>query len=92
MTLDTARNLSLIWLSLLCFIALVPPLAILYFAVRGMDWVTKKVKPLLLKAHQGSDLVQEQVESYSNQAARPLIRLKGEAQRWQKMISALLPK
>lgn len=92
MTLDTARNISLIWLSLLCFIALAPPLVLLYFAVRGMDWVTTKARPLLSKAHQGSDMVQERAESYSNQAAKPLIRLKGEAQRWQKTISALLPK
>lgn len=91
MTLETTRNISIIWLSLFCFIALVPPLVILYFAVRGLNWVTDHARPLFRRARQGSETAQEYVERYSTIAANPLIRIKGRALRWQRTISGMMP-
>lgn len=92
MILETTRNISLIWLSLFCFIGLVPPLVILFFAVRGLNWVTAQARPLFRRAREGSETVQQHVERYSVLAANPLIQLKGRARRWQQTISAILPK
>ena len=92
MILETTRNISLIWLSLLCFIALAPPLLILFFMVRGLNWVTAKARPIFRRAREGSETVQQQVERYSVLAANPLIRLKGQERRWRQTISEIMPK
>ncbi|MFN8446324.1 MAG: hypothetical protein U0175_36370 [Caldilineaceae bacterium] len=90
--IETTRNISLIWLSFLCFIALAPPLVILYFAVRGLNWVTEHARPIFRRAREGSETAQEYVERYSTIAANPLIRVKGQTTRWQKTISEMMPK
>jgi hypothetical protein len=65
---------------------------ILYFAVRGLNWVTDHARPIFRRAREGSETAQEYVERYSLVAANPLIRIKGQVLRWQKTISEIMPK
>lgn len=90
--METTRNISIIWLALLCFVALLPPVVLLYFATRAMNWVQRQTKPVLQRARQGSDLVKTRTDDYSSLAADPLIKLKLQKQRWQRTISSLLPR
>ena len=90
MTLETSRNISIIWLSLFCLVGLLPPVVILYFAVMGMNWVRRESKPIFQRARQGSDLVKSKVDDYSNVAINPLIVLKRRARGWQRTVTKLL--
>ncbi len=68
------RDISVIWLSLFCFVALVIPIVILYFAVRGMNFVQVKTHMLFQKAQGISRLVSVQTESISEKVAEPVIQ------------------
>ncbi len=92
MTLDLTRNLSIIWLSLLCLLALAPPLILLFFAVRGMNWVQRKSTVLFQKARHGSDLVLDRTTQYSDRVAAPLIQTNRYNTRIRTVINRLLPK
>lgn len=92
MTLDFTRNLSIIWLSLLCLVALAPPLIILYFAVRGMNWVHRKSTVLFQKARQGSDLVLDRTNQYGDRVAAPLIQVNRRSAQIRAFVTQLVPK
>ncbi len=71
------RDLSVVWLSLFCFIALVIPIVILYFVVRGMNYVQGKVHMLFQKAQGISRLVRVQTDRISDKVAEPVIQAHG---------------
>ncbi len=68
------RDLSVIWLSLFCFIGLLIPIAVLYFAVRGMQALHHKVQPLFPKAQGISGMVRTQTSRMSQRVAEPVIQ------------------
>ena len=92
MTIETTRNISIIWLSLFCFVGLLPPVILLYFAVRGMNWVQRESKPIFQRAREGSDFVKTKTDEYSNIAADPLISVKQQFRHWQTTVADLLPR
>jgi hypothetical protein len=71
------RDISVVWLSLFCFVALVIPIVILYFAVRGMNFVQVKVHMLFQKAQGISRMVRVRTESISEKVAAPVIQAHG---------------
>jgi hypothetical protein len=73
MNLDFWRNVSIIWLALQLFIILVIPLAITYFAVRGMSFVLKKTPPVFHKAQEISGKVRATTDSAAERAVEPVI-------------------
>ncbi len=74
MTIAFWRDLSIIWLSLFCFIALIIPIGVLYFVVRGMNFLQSKLTPLLRTAHHYSQIVRIQSENVSHKVAEPVVQ------------------
>lgn len=85
------RNLAIIWLSLFCFIGLLIPLVIGYFAVRGLAVVPGKVRPLLRKVQGYSQIMQEQSEKAGQRVAAPVIQLHAQATKFQTILTKLRP-
>ena len=77
MSIALWRDISVVWLSLFCFVALVIPIVILYFAVRGMNFVQEKTHMLFLKAQGISQIVRVRTESISEKVAKPVIQAHG---------------
>lgn len=76
------RDLSIIWLSLFCLIALVIPLAALYFVVRGLDWLHRKSYTLTKQAQGYSTRLRIQSERVSSQVSEPVIQVNVRAKRF----------
>lgn len=77
MDLTFWRDLSVIWLSLFCFIGLLLPIVALYFVVRGVNALHGGVQRL---AHQGqrvSSGVRSQVTQVSARVDEQAIRFQG---------------
>jgi len=73
MSISFWRDLSIIWLSLFCFIGLAIPLVAFYFMVRGMNALQARVVPLLRKTQDISHMVRLRTEQTSEQIATPII-------------------
>ena len=86
------RDVSVIWLSLLLFIGLLPPLVIGYFAMRGMRWVLRKSDWLFGKAqgytHQGREIVDEA----SQRAVAPVIAAQKQGTKVETTLRRLWPR
>jgi hypothetical protein len=74
MSLSFWRDVSIVWLSLLCFIGLVIPLVALFFAVKGLDSVHRKSLSFLRQSQGYSRAMRRYGETISEQAALPVIR------------------
>ena len=85
-------NLSIIWLCFLAFILGIVPLAILFFAVRGMMVVNRKVPRYLKLGQYYSGIVRDQTRKYSAVAAEPVTRSHGQASRVQAILYNLWPR
>ncbi len=89
MALHFWRNLSIIWLSPLCFIGLAIPLVALYFMVRGMNWVHGKTSLLLQRAQGYSQLARQQTERIADQLGDRVVRVQGRVTRIETFLSRL---
>jgi hypothetical protein len=89
LSLSLWRDISLVWLSLLCLIGLALPLALAYLAVRGMDLALNKAAIGLQKAQELSRQMRIQTEMLSERAATPVIYVHRRAARWQQIARAL---
>jgi len=85
------RDLSVVWLSFFCFVGLAMPLAILYFAVRGMNAFHAKSYHLLRRAQQTSSKLPVQTEQLANRVSEPVIQLQKRTKRVEAFFSSLLP-
>jgi hypothetical protein len=85
------RNLAIVWLSLFCLIGLAVPLVVLYFAVRGLQRVPGKVRPLLHKAQGYSQAMHQQSETLSTRVSEPLVRLHHRATHLLTAVRLVLP-
>ena len=83
-------DISVIWLSLLCFIGLMIPLAITFFAIRGMNLVLGKTPGLFQKAQSYSSLVRSHTESASERIAGPVVRAGSETAKFETTVHSLL--
>ncbi len=85
------RDVSVIWLSLFCFVGLLPPLVIGYFLVRGMGWVLRKSDWLFDKAqgysHQGRAIV----DDASQRAVAPVIAAQKQGTKFETTLRRLWP-
>lgn len=75
------RDLSVIWLSLFCFVGMAIPLVILYFAIRGMNALHLKSYNLLRRVQAVSSKVPKQTEKLATQVSEPVIQLQKRAKR-----------
>ena len=89
MTLHFWRDLSIIWLSPLCFIGLAIPLVALYFMVRGMNWVHGKTSLLLQRAQGYSQLARQQTERIADNVSSRVVHIQGRVTRIETILSRL---
>lgn len=73
MSLSFWRDVSIVWLSLLCFIGLIIPLATLFFAVKGLDIAHRKSLSFLRKSQGYSRAMRQPSERLSERVAAPVI-------------------
>ncbi len=84
------RDLSVIWLSLFCFVGMAIPLVVLYYAVRGMNALHSKSYNLLRHAQVVSSKVPRQTERIANRVSEPVIQLQKRAKRAESFLQSLL--
>ena len=90
MTLSQLADISVVWLSLLCFIGMLIPLAVTYFAIRGMNQVLGKTPGYLRRAQGFSRAARNRTLAVSNQVAEPMIRTQGAAVKAQTTVRTIL--
>lgn len=74
MELALWRDISVVWLSLFCFIGLIIPVAISLFAVKGMHVVVDRTPRLLRQVQGYSRALRTKVDVASYQVAEPVIK------------------
>ncbi len=89
MSLATWRDISVIWLSLFCFIGLVIPLGVGYFAIKGMSFVLGKVHPIAQTAQTYSHQIRIVSQSTGERVALPVIEIKRRYTTFESVFRAL---
>jgi hypothetical protein len=89
-TLAFWRDLSVVWLSLFCFVGMALPLVILYYAVRGMNALHGKTYQLLRRTQIISHRVPQQAERLAGQVSEPVIQLQKRVKRAETFIQSLI--
>jgi hypothetical protein len=74
MNLALWRDISIVWLSLLCFVGLLIPLAALYFGVRGINMGLARLRLAFQMGQKYSRLLRSQSEVLSQKIGEPIIR------------------
>ena len=85
------RDVSVIWLSLFCFVGLLPPLVLGYFAVRGMRWVLRKSDWLFDKAQGYTRQGRTIVDEASQRAVAPVIAAQKQGTKVETVLRRLWP-
>lgn len=85
------RDLSLIYLLIGPIIVTLLVMAVMYFAVRGMMVVNRKVGEGFRRLQHYSGMMQAQTKRVSDIAATPLVRIYGAAARAQTVVRDLTP-
>jgi hypothetical protein len=73
--MEVWRDISLMWLILLTFIAVLPFGVILFFAIQGMQRLRQVTKRFFPQAQEQVRLVAEKTEEVSEQVVQPLVEL-----------------
>ena len=76
--LEFWANISAVWLSLLCFIGLLIPLAAVYFAIRGMHAALGKSRSLFDIAQGYSSKMRSGTEAFSQKITTPVVKTGSE--------------
>lgn len=84
------RDLAVIWLSLFCFIGLIVPLVMLYYAVRGMDVLHNFSYRWIRQARTISSRAPQQAEQLARHVSEPLIQLEQRTKRVETFVRSLL--
>ena len=79
MDLSFWADVSVVWLSLLFFIFALIPLAIFYFAVRGMNVVNNRAQGFFRQAQSVSRSARDKTIAVSDRIADPIVRAQGQA-------------
>jgi hypothetical protein len=77
------RDVSVVWLSFLCFIGLLIPLAAVLFAVKGMHVAVDRTPRYLRQAQRYSRLMRDSTDRGSRQVTEQVIRSQTAATRFQ---------
>lgn len=90
MDLHFWRDLSVIWLSLFCFIGLLIPIAALYFVVRGVNMLHGGVQRLTQRGQMVSSQVRGQVTQASARVDEQAVRFQGQVRRTEAIFRKLV--
>jgi hypothetical protein len=85
-------DVSIIWLSFLSFILGIVPLVLLYFAIRGMMIVNRRLPRYFKLGQYYSGMVRDLTYRYSAKVTGPLVSAYGEANRVQTVARNLAPR
>ena len=91
MTVPFWRDLAVVWLSLFCFIGLLAPLAIFYFAVRGVNSLHGLTQRTLRRGQGLSGQARQQVTSVSAKVDEQAVRLQGRLKQVEGTLRRLTP-
>lgn len=89
MGLEFWANISVVWLSLLCFIGTLIPLAAAYFAVRGMHIALGKSRSVFGAAQGYSRAIRDQTDLVSRKIAKPVIKAESEVAKAEEVLRSL---
>ena len=89
MGLDFWANISVVWLSLLCFMGMLIPLVATYYAIRGMHAALGKSRTVFSTVQPYSSKIRSQTESVSQKITTPVIKTGSEAAKAEKIIRTL---
>jgi len=87
--LEFWANVSVVWLSFLCFIGIMIPLAATYFAIRGMHVVLGRARSFMGIAQRYSGMIRSKTDSLSTQVAKPIITAESKAAQADEVIRSL---
>jgi hypothetical protein len=73
--MEVWRDISLMWLIFLTFIAVLPFGVVFFFAIMGMRRLRQVVKRFFPQAQEQVRIVAEKTEEISEQVAQPLVEL-----------------
>ena len=85
------RDISVVFIIFETFILLLVPLGVLYFALRGMQWVRRKLAALLQSARQSVATVPGRAEQISRRISDPVVNTRRRLTKFQAATSALWP-
>ncbi|MEZ4729854.1 MAG: hypothetical protein R3E79_22205 [Caldilineaceae bacterium] len=85
------RDLSVIWLSLFCFLGLLIPIAALYFLVRGVNALHGGVQRLVQRGQGVSGSVRRQVTQVSARVDEQAVRVQGRIKQTETIVRKLMP-
>ncbi len=91
MNLRFWADVSTIWLCLLAFIIGLVPAVLLYFCVRGMQIVNRKVPTYLKLGQYYSGIVRDQTHKISAKVAEPVTLGHAQAARYEAIVRNLMP-
>lgn len=84
------RDISLLWLIFLTFIAVLPLAVIFFFAVRGMHRLRQVAKQYLPIAQEKTQLVADKTEEISHKVANPFIAVHTKTAEANGILNAIL--
>jgi hypothetical protein len=87
--LDFWANISVVWLSLLCFVGMLIPLVAAFFAIRGMHIAIGKSRTAMGTAQKYSSVIRNRTESVSQRIAEPVVQTGSHAAKVDKVIRSL---
>lgn len=74
MSLALWRDIALVWLAFLCFIGLIVPLAVAFFAVKGMHVAVDRTPRLLRQVQGYTRALRTQTGAVSYRVSEPVIQ------------------
>ncbi len=83
------RDISLLWLIFLTFVAILPLAVAFFFAVRGMHRLRQLAKQYLPLAQEKTRLVADKTEEISHKVAKPFIEVQARAAEISGIITAI---
>jgi len=90
MSLAVWRDVSLIWLSLLTLLAVVPIATLFVFAIKGMAALRRHTKRILPIVREKTRQVADKTEETSHQVVRPFINIEAKAAQVSGVVQAIL--
>lgn len=88
--MEVWRDVSLIWLIFLTFVAVLPFAVVFFFAIKGMRRLRQVAKQYLPLIQDKADLVAVKAEEVSDKVAEPLVELSAKVARANTMARTIL--
>jgi len=88
--LELWRDIAVVWLAFLCFIGMVIPLVIAFFAVKGMHVAVDRLPRWLGQAQQASRKMRTETVKIADRVAEPVIVMDRKATGWSRFLRGLM--